>query len=235
MATNKKPKKKKKPNPHLVTTGSYSGVLSRNSTYREDAWNYLKGAVPNYSNAATALAAVIAQDNAMGRPGGRYKGGGLIGGKTQAQRAATYSISFFNPKAAAHNFKVGYIPYCNQAHHVLPCEVFYEKKWDAKHLDIVLDCGYDINNEKNIIYLPQCCGQNHLRDYHQLPDHSSGHAAYNKRVVGQADNVWDKADEALDAEECDKETLSNELLKMLQDIETANFNKLKSAGPTVMS
>lgn len=227
-------KKTKKPD-HLVATGSYEGKLSRNKNYREDAWGYLKGAVPNYSNVATALSAILARDTATGKPNGRDKLGRLVKGKTQAQRAATYSISHFDTQQGKNNFKLGRIPYSNQAHHVMPCEVFYEKKWDAKHLDVVLDCPYDINNKKNIIYLPQCCGRTYLRDYHLLPDHSSGHTAYNKRVVQQASEIYDKVDEALDEEDCEKaKDLRDEIKKLIESIETSNFNKLVRSGASPM-
>lgn len=214
---------------HLCYQGSYCGVLSRNTTYRLDAWDGLKGE-GTYSNLGLIQAAIVKRDSAQGRPDGKYRNGELINGMTQAARAKTYVIDYNNPNHGL-NFKIGRIPYRNQAHHIVACEIFYGDDWDAEHLNVVLQCGYNINNPDNIIYLPQCSGQKHYCDYHSLPDHSKGHADYNDKVKESCSPIYDMVSEALDEEDCKKsQDLRQKIFDKLKEIEGDYWDRLIAAG-----
>ena len=159
----------------------------------------------------------------------------LIGGLTQQQRVPLYFFNYLNPNLKKLNFELAIIPYLNQAHHILPCEVFYDKKWTAKHLKIVLMSEYDINNPKNIVMLPQCYGKTYCCDYHNLPDHSKGHQTYNDRVVDECDPIYDLVEEALEEKDCQKrKDIRKQIYDKLKQIETNNFNFLASLGATSM-
>ena len=227
--------KKKRP-PHLCELGDFAGVLSRNSTYREDAWDHLAGTFI-YDKLPAILAAVKARDAYQGRPNGCYKNGRLIGGKTQAQRAISYTIRWFNKQFATDNFKRGAIPYQNQAHHILVCEVFYDKKWTDEHLNVLLQVDYDINNEENIIYLPQGDkGREYYCQYHQLPNHAKGHKSYSQRLLEACTPIYNLIDKIVQKDkDCeDTEDIREKLYKALKQIESGNFKLLVALGAKPM-
>ncbi|MBW2738073.1 MAG: AHH domain-containing protein [Deltaproteobacteria bacterium] len=131
------------------------------------------------------------------------------------------------------NFKRGNKPYGNEAHHILSCDLFYDDAWTDKHLTVVKECGYDINNEGNIIYLPT----EHLSCfYHDLPNHLRGHPQYNDKVKRFTTKVLNKADKAID-EECDeeKEKLMKELFDMLISIEDIMYKFVTKKGRRSLS
>lgn len=212
--------------PHLCEAhDSFRGILSRNTTYRPDARNRLRG-TGIYNNAAAILAGIQKRDRMVKRPNTK-----LIRGLTQQERVPGYYLDYQRDAKSRKNFAVGYLPYTNQAHHVVVCEVFYDEKWTAQHLEIVLASGYNINNPENIIYLPQCCGATYKRDYHNLPDHSSGHSKYNERLVGEADAVFDLVDKAANEPDCEKQKdLRKQIFDKLKQIEKANFRFIRALG-----
>jgi len=213
---------------HLSETNSRKGVLSRNCTYRIDARNKLdsKGI---YDNAAFILNGIQKRDAATGQSA-------LVGGLTQAARVPTYYLNYFNANSKANNFGISFIPYLNQAHHIVPCEIFYNKKWTAKHLKIVMQSGYDINNEDNIIMLPQCYGADYRKDYHNLPDHSKGHQTYNDRILRSANKIYDLVNKAVKEKDCNKKKdIRKQVYDALKNIETQNYNKIIGYGNTQLS
>ena len=191
-----------------------------------------------YDNAANILDGIRRRDNQM-----KYAPNELIGGLTQVARVAGYT---FNHLAnGTMNFTVGYQPYHNEAHHLIPVEVFYADEWDTPHLHIVKSAkenpddkeapGYNINNPDNIIILPQCCGALHYMHYHALPDHSRNHPGYNTRMVQECQPIFDMADEALNEPDCDrKKDLRKQIYDKLKEIEKDNFERLEKRGPKPM-
>lgn len=227
--TSKAASDKKELKKHLCDQGMFRGVLSRNTTYRLDAWDGLKSE-GTYSHCGVIKAAIVRQDTAQGRPDGKYKNGSLINGMTQAERARTYTIDYDNPNLGP-NFKIGRIPYRNQAHHIVACEIFYGDEWDAEHLNVVLQCGYDINNPDNIIYLPQCSGSTHYCDYHLLPDHSKDHGKYNNNVKKSCKPIYNMVDKAVNEKDCEKaEDLRKQIFDKLKEIEGDYWDRLIAAG-----
>jgi hypothetical protein len=223
---------------HISQKFSFKGILSRNSSYRQDCRTKLSASLI-YDNPATILSGIVLRDADRNYPPGK-----LIGGLTQVQRVTGYTFNYV--KNGRLNFSIGGQPYHNEAHHVLPVEAFYHSKWTTPHLHIVKSAkadpnnkkapGYNINNEDNIIILPQCNGANHIMRYHRLPDHSRNHNSYNIRVVAQCDPIWDMADEALSEPDCDrKKDLRKQIYDRLKQIEGNNFNHLKNLGPNPMS
>jgi A nuclease family of the HNH/ENDO VII superfamily with conserved AHH len=231
---------KKKKKKHISEKFSFKGILSRNSSYREDARSKLKGTLI-YDNAANILNGIQQQDAAQTAKGNKAP-------PTLASQVARVKGYTFNYKKRfrKRNFTTAGPPYRNEAHHVVPVEIFYKKEWTTPHLHIVKSAkadpdnddapGYNINNADNIIYLPQCNKKYEYMQYHVLPDHSEGHKNYNTRVKGQCDPIWDLADEALNEPDCDrKKDLRKQIHDMLKQIETNNFNHLKGLGTNPMS
>jgi hypothetical protein len=218
--------KRKKPRKHLCNTGKYDGVLSRNGTYRDDARGHLKG-TGIYDNVAQ-IAVGVRRQRSVAR---------LTPAKQAAEIAKKVPKYTFDHGT---NFTWGGHPYGNQAHHILVCEVFYDKKWTADHLDVVLECDYDINNPKNIIYLPTDYAKeaSDACYYHNLPNHGWNHPAYNKTVSRECDYIFDLVEQAVDAAKknnCeDTPDILDAIKSELKRIEKVYFAKIRSAGPRAM-
>ncbi len=224
---------------HISQKFSFKGILSRNSTYRVDCRGKLAG-IGVYDDAANILNGIQKRDAEMNRAARA-----LVGGHTQAARVPGYTFNYTRPNGRM-NFTIGRQPYHNEAHHVIPVEVFYDAKWTTPHLHIVKSAkenpddksapGYNINNQDNIIILPQCCGELHIMHYHVLPDHSRNHNSYNTRLLGACDPIFDLADEALSEPDCDrKKDLRKQIYDKLKQIEKDNFTHLKGLGTNPMS
>jgi hypothetical protein len=214
--------------------GKYKAVLSRNSSYRPDARSRMIGTHMYTANKPTVLSTIQARDIANNRPGGINRDGTLYKNMTQAQRARTYSITYLHTDCGLLGFEGSVRPYPNEAHHILICETFYDKKWTEDHLNIVLQVRYDINNKMNIIYLPQGeKGQDHICLYHQLPNHAKGHFAYNSRVLGETQGIFDLVNKVvLEAKPCSEtKDIRAKIKSGLQDIESDNFDMLSGLGP----
>lgn len=151
------------------------------------------------------------------------------------ERIPKYMFKFKNKDMGdVLNFTPSKRPYFHQAHHILACEVFLSDDWTTKRLDIVLQCGYNINNKCNIIYLPmefdRCI-------YHELPSHSSEqHTDYNDKVCDYTEKIINKVDKILEEEEdCEiKEKLMEDLFKFFIKIEDILYKFLldpKKKGP----
>lgn len=208
---------------HLSETHSRAGVLSRNSTYRDDCRSRMRS-ILIYDNEINILAGIQNRDAQTRQPT-------LVKGLTQIQRVPLYKLDHTH-ESGRQNFRTGYLPYSNQAHHILPIEAFYEKKWTARHLAIVMASGYNINRKSNLIYLPQCYGRLHLMRFHFLPDHSKGHSAYNIRVIKKLDAVHRLVDEALEEPNCQKgKDIRDQILKALDGIETKEYTDILQSGP----
>jgi len=220
---------------HISEKFSFKGILSRNSTYRPDSRKKLGGTMI-YDNAANILNGIQLRDtqtNPNASPA------------DQLARVKGYTFNF-KKRLRARNFTTAGPPYHNEAHHMIPVEVFYDPKWTPPHLHIVKSAkgnpddkaapGYNINNEDNIILLPQCHGSLYTMYFHALPDHSRNHGAYNTRVLGECDPIFDLADEALSEPDCDrKKDLRKQIYDKLKQIESNNFTHLKGLGPTPLS
>lgn len=207
---------------HLSETYSRAGVLSRDREYRERARPRNKGTG-------------IYDDEVQIKKGLDFRvaqtGNTHVLGKTVKQRVPFYKFDYTKPNRNQ-NFTIEHLPYLFQAHHILPTEVFTKKKWTAKHLRVVLTSKYKINEPENIIYLPQCEGMTWTAHVHKLPDHSKNHPAYNKRVIGEAEPVFDMVEEALDENDCDeKKDLRKQIYDKLKQVETSNLKKLEKLGP----
>ena len=146
---------------HISQKFSFKGILPRNSTYRVDCRGKLAG-IGVYDDAANILNGIQKRDAEMNRAARA-----LVGGHTQAARVPGYTFNYTRPNGRM-NFTIGRQPYHNEAHHVIPVEVFYDAKWTTPHLHIVKSAkenpddksapGYNINNQDNIIILLQRAG-----------------------------------------------------------------------------
>ncbi|MBW2663999.1 MAG: AHH domain-containing protein, partial [Deltaproteobacteria bacterium] len=146
-------------------------------------------------------------------------------------RIPKYKIGYSEPGKVL-NFTGASKPYPNRAHHILPCQVFYHSDWTVERLTTVKRCGYNINNEGNILYMPNQSIQNKYGEYdkcffHGFPNHCKNHPRYNDKVCTIATKLMDKADEA----KCGDEKKLEELFNMLIDIEKEFYEYLIKRKP----
>lgn len=215
---------------HLVQKdGRFNGILARNCRYRKDARNWMK-------------ATGFYDDKIQIKRGIRHQ---VTYNKLTNKKE---KLSYVNERIELYefeyeikdgfycglvNFKRGNKPYGNEAHHILVCDLFYGDEWSSKHLTVAKECGYDINNEGNIIYLPRA---NEDCFYHDLPNHLRGHPQYNKKCLSYTQKILDKVDEAI-TEECDeeKEKLMKELFDMFIKIEDIMYKIVTKKGRRSLS
>jgi len=210
---------------HLVKrSGAYNMILHRDTDYRTRARDVLR-ATKIYDRDDQIRKGVRKQKEVKKEPAATRES--LVD-----KKAKYYTFDYWNRKPKVRNFESGGLPYGNQAHHILVCELFYEERWDDDHLSIVKQTNYNINNPHNIIYLP-------LGDfavtYHALPNHYR-HKNYSKKqkkehfnkIYNLVDKAWKEADKK---KGCEKAVLTN-IYEKLIDIEDQYWDLLISRkGP----
>lgn len=232
----RKPSKRARNEPkHLVQRdGSFCGILSRDSNYRENARDWMKE-TGYFDDEGQIQIGVKRQKSVIDAKGNLKQ-------KLINEKIPKYKFDYINTDKGWEgvvNFTTGGRPYGWQAHHILVCEAFYDDDlWDFDHLRVVKECDYDINNEENIIYLPNDYSRSTPDScyYHDLPNHGwkPGHPRYSEKVLDYELAIWEKADEALDEENCNeekKEKLLDELYEMLINIEDEFFEYIVNKGP----
>jgi hypothetical protein len=213
---------------HLVQKDEkYNTILHRNTSYREDARDRLKS-LEVYDNLAAIQTGVRRQNQFQGA---RFSDPAVA--RHFALTCNRYMFDYRNRDRipSYKNFAHGDKPYGNQAHHIVVCELFYDD-WKAKELDVVLQCGYNINDPDNIIYLPQGHGGDHTSCYyHNLPNHAVGHDKYNDKVLKHVNRLKQKVRKALtsDCEEAAK--IHTEIFNFLKDLEVTFTLQILAKGP----
>ncbi len=150
------------------------GEYSRSGDYRAYGLVYIKKHSRNavYNLPAEVLGRRLA---AIGR-GSRDVASG------SAEHGARYRLDYQRPcrGGAQQNFLWGFLPYENQAHHVIPKEAF-DLAFDHEQKRILAAVPYDLNHGENIILLPK---KKRERFIHRLVNHSGCHPTYSDLVVG---------------------------------------------------
>ncbi|OZG70968.1 hypothetical protein BTA51_22950 [Hahella sp. CCB-MM4] len=117
------------------------------------------------------------------------------------------------------------LPYHWEAHHVLPMSCFLDY-FSAEELQIILLSDYDINDGRNIIFLPVASEDTAV---HDLPYHPSNHLKYNKEVKSEFKKIKDKIKELKD-EQKPHEAIAASVEDQLHLIETDMFEYVKDFG-----
>lgn len=211
---------------HLVQRdGRFNGILFRNCLYREEARNWMKET--GFYDDEIQIRKGIRHQVTFNKLTDNKKRQAYI----NDERIEFYTFNYKNKKkpwVGVLNFaRPTGMPYGNEAHHILSCDIFYDDAWTDKLLTVVKECSYDINNEGNIIYLPT---DRHDCFYHDLPCHTAGHSKYNDKVKRFTTKVLNKAKKVLDAGCSDKEKYMKELFNMLIKIEDMMYKHVTSIG-----
>lgn len=219
---------------HLVQRdGRFNGILARNCRYREDARNWMKAT--GFYDDKIQIKRGIRNQVTYNKLTNKKEKLSYVN-----ERIEFYTFEYENKdegwKGVLNFTRPCGRPYGNAAHHILACNLFYKKEWAEKpeRLTIVKECGYDINNEGNIIYLP-------IEDvscfYHDLPNHRDGHPQYNKKCLTYTKKILDKVDEAITKKKCDEEKkkLLKELFDMFIKIEDIMYKIVTKKGQRSLS
>jgi hypothetical protein len=178
-------------NHHILSTHPIRARLGRSSDYRETGHAELTGNAgrrgPVYDNDAKILAYLRHYDVSP-RSAAVPKHG--------AAHAALYHFEHFTS---------GQQPYPNAAHHLVPCEVFSPGEvFTEDELEIFRRVEYDVNNGKNIIFLPSFSNavevysltievrrEQALRycNVHRLPAHLGCHKDYTAQIKKDCANL----------------------------------------------
>ena len=99
-------------------------------------------------------------------------------------------------------------------------------------MNVLLQVGYNINNDRNIIYLPNSSANKSISCfYHNLPNHGLGHSRYSNEVTKYTKKVYDKIDKALDEGDCEKkDDILDELWELLTKIEDTFWDYIIRRG-----
>jgi hypothetical protein len=119
------------------------------------------------------------------------------------------------------------LPYPWQAHHLLPTNVFY-KNLTTKEIQIILRSDYDINDGRNLIFLPEKPIDTLV---HKLPVHASQHVSYDRKVVsnmGDLKNVLAQVAK----KEIEHKDAAAKVEEQLHKLETKMFKYTRGIGAT---
>jgi A nuclease family of the HNH/ENDO VII superfamily with conserved AHH len=128
------------------------------------------------------------------------------------------------------NFRVGWSPYANQAHHLLPEELLgLGYIFNDKQHYLLRQIAYDINNGDNIIFLPEAMSR---RLIHRLPSHNGSHPSYTRRLKASMRQVKDSLNAAISKdkkhENWDPPT---DVKQMLLNAQDDFWSYVSNAGP----
>lgn len=217
---------------HLVHKNvCFLGILSRDFNYRFNASSWMKDT--GYYDDESQIREGVSKEYSVRDCMDKKAKNALID-----ERVPKFKFDYVNLDiggfGGVKNFTGMFRPYLNNAHHILVCEAFYHKDWTEERLMILKECGYNINNEGNILYMPNQCIQNKYNEYdkcffHGFPNHRKKHPKYNKEVCTRVRSLLDKVDEAKCSK--DKEKLMEELFNMLIEIEDDFYKYLIERKP----
>lgn len=161
---------------HAVSTMPRLAALSRSGPYRKNGYFYIKG--------KTGLRA--AYDKSLQQLGqnlksaGKKAQGGVVAGSTQHASLYVYEASRAYPSGKRFNFFASFMPYTNEAHHLVPVEAI-AAGFNKSQLALLGKLPFNINHGQNIIFLPKKTKDTPI---HGLPQHSGSHPQYNALVKG---------------------------------------------------
>lgn len=265
---NKLPSDKVKPDSEHMTfmSGISRGTVGPNSSYRPDARKRLE-ALGIYDNVANIQKGIAEQRNIKKLPSNKRQA--AINDRVEYLKFNAVNTRFrydyvFEEVSDGKggkkrkkkkvrgsgrnrdllNFSDAGVPYGNQAHHILCCEAFSDKKgWKPDLLGIVKDTTYDINNDFNVIYLPCIYGKAAQKKatppqclYHNLPNHGKKHNIYNELVVEEVKELKKAAKKAMKPENCDMEKklpILDDIYKQLLIIEDKFLKYLTDRGANI--
>ncbi len=206
---------------HETKASKRQAKLIRSHTYRENGYRTIKGnggKKRRYAN--LELIQAVLRDRGT-KPVPRNDGLGRPIEPASVPHARRYTFT------SGKNFKIGGSPYANEAHHLLPVEAFGDKYFTAEHKEVLERMKYDVNNGKNIIFLPESidgCA------FHDLPQHNGSHPDYTALVDSDMQGVRNEIDTVLAQDPEHKNYSVKDMRQKFMDLQNDYWGHLAGCG-----
>ena len=160
---------------HTSSSWKTLAALSRGGPYRANGYFYIRAngarrGIYDKSPSDLGKNLIVAKKRAQG---------GLAAGSVAHGALYVYVKSRVNASGVWFNFLAAFMPYKNEAHHLVPIEAVDSALEDK--LALFKKLPYNINHGENIIFLPKNTKD---VDIHKLPQHNGSHPKYNALVMG---------------------------------------------------
>lgn len=212
---------------HLTArSGSFPGIFNAASGYRKKGHEAIAGMaarrkVYEYQESIARRLKGIPE---LGIPAIAPRKPGLPTGSTDHVKGYLFGTG--------DNFKTGKVPYRNQAHHLVPRSTFLTL-FSARQREVLLRVPYDINNGKNIMFLPERMQDSY---FSLLPYHSGDHRAYSNQVKRDAATLSKNLGKYLSQGLCeDARDPGQEIADKLMQLQDEYWNVLKNSGPKTVA
>ena len=127
------------------------------------------------------------------------------------------------------------LPYRWEAHHLLPAHFFY-KFLEMEHVELVLQSTYDINDGRNVMFLPTSASKIYWKP-HKLPYHLGSHPDYDQQMERHFNDVKKKLEE-IKGKELPHPDSPDSVEAKLHKVEARGWKLIRligSRGPTKLS
>lgn len=210
---------------HVADADHNKAVLDYDGKYRQTGYLDIKGNVGRrkiYDD-------VVRIQSVLTKMGTRPRIPSITpGGPDHAQQYIFIHVATIKGKARTNFLDFG-PPYPSEAHHLVPESVFNEGNFlTPEQLVVMRKADYDVNNGKNIMFLPQ---RKKDAPIHNLPIHRGSHKKYTDAVKKDADAISDGLQKAVKKDQ-PHETWNPpaDIVEKLYKLQDDYWNLLKNAG-----
>lgn len=127
-------------------------------------------------------------------------------------------------KFVGENYKIAYLPFNHNYHHIMPFEALKQLSYD--NLKLLQAATYNLNSKENLIILP-CLGKHAYAL--MLPAHPYNHSTYNKNIKKEVNGLLQEITGKKENHELTSETAGN-LKTRLVNWEVAEYEELVKLG-----
>ena len=200
---------------HASKRDKVQAKLERSQTYRTNGYNHIRGnggKRKQYGDLERVQGVLLERGTKPSKPK-------VAQGSVAHARRYTFTHNV--------NFRIGAAPYVNQGHHLVPCDAFGDKYFNLDQRELLLRVRYDVNNGKNIIFLPT-----RARDcqFHNLPQHNGSHPGYTNLVDTDMSAVKQSLDKAIKKDPEHKKYSASDIRKRLMALQDDYWDYLTNCG-----
>lgn len=206
---------------HKTKASKKEAKLVRSRTYRENGYRHIKGNGGKKRRYADLerIQGVLEDRGTKPVPGKDGLGRPIEPASVPHARRYTFT--------SGKNFKIGGSPYANEAHHMLPVEAFGDKYFTAEQKEVLERIKYDVNNGKNVIFLPEALDD---CEFHNLPQHNGSHPDYTALVDGDMQSVRADIDNVLAQDPEHKNYSVSDMRQRFMNLQDKYWNHLANCG-----
>lgn len=214
-------------NGHLADAAPNKAVLTYDGKYRNNGYDEIKG----NAGRKTVYDKVRHIQSVLQTRGTQAIPSTVVPGSEAHARRYCFDYEVTASGEVRKNFLLAYKPYANQAHHLVPVSVFDEEKKFLTYDQLVVmrKVDYNVNNGKNIMFLPVT---KRSAELHNLPVHSGHHPKYTNSVKEDAKGLKESLQKAVKTDQ-PHETWNPpaDIVKKLIRLQNKYWNLLKNVAP----